>query len=119
MLFDPRGRGRRRPVQALYIGLALLMGVGLVSFGIGGGFGGGGLLSAASNNQGSGGTSYASQIKRLQKLTAHQPNNAGAWERLTSAQPHEAGGEASVRNGGRPSQGPGIRSPAAARAGRG
>jgi len=32
MLFDLRGRGRRRTVQTLYVGLALLMGVGLVGF---------------------------------------------------------------------------------------
>ena len=44
MLFDLRGKGRRRAVRVIYIGLALLMGVGLVGFGIGGGFGGGGLL---------------------------------------------------------------------------
>ena len=100
MLFDLRGRGRRRTVQVLYTGLALLIGLGLIGFGIGGGFGGGGLLNAASNNEGSGGTSYASQIKRLQKLTRQQPNNIGAWERLTSAQLHEAGGEAYVGNGG-------------------
>ncbi len=42
MLFDLRGRGRRRTVRVIYTGLALLMGVGLVGFGIGGGFGGGG-----------------------------------------------------------------------------
>ena len=41
MLFDLRGRGRRRMVRLIYTGLALLMGVGLVGFGIGGGFGGG------------------------------------------------------------------------------
>jgi hypothetical protein len=99
MLFDLRGRGRRRTVQTVYIGLALLLGIGLIGFGIGGGFGGGGLLNAASNNEGSGGTSYASEIKKLQKLTRQQPNNVAAWERLTSAQLHEAGGEAYVSNG--------------------
>ena len=36
MLFDLRGRGRRRTVQAIYLGLAILMGGGLVLFGIGG-----------------------------------------------------------------------------------
>ena len=30
MLFDLRGRGRRRTVQVIYIGLALLFGVGFV-----------------------------------------------------------------------------------------
>ena len=35
MLFDLRGRGRRRTVQAIYLSLAILMGGGLVLFGIG------------------------------------------------------------------------------------
>ena len=34
MLFDLRGRGRRRTVKIVYITLALLMGGGLVLFGI-------------------------------------------------------------------------------------
>ena len=37
MLFDLRGRGRRRTVQVIYIGLAILMVGGLLLFGIGGG----------------------------------------------------------------------------------
>ena len=36
MLFDLRGRGRRRTVQVIYLSLAILMGGGLVLFGIGG-----------------------------------------------------------------------------------
>jgi len=99
MLFDLRGRGRRRTVQTIYVGLALLMGVGLIGFGIGGGLGGGGLLTAASNSEGSSSASFANQIKKYQKLVAKEPNNAKAWESLTSAQLHEAGGEAFVSNG--------------------
>ena len=45
MLFDLRGRGRRRTVQSIYLGLAILMGGGLVLFGIGG-TSSGGLLDA-------------------------------------------------------------------------
>ena len=53
MLFDLRGRGRRRAVRYLR-GLAVLIGVGLVGFGVGGGLGGGGgLLNAANSNEGS------------------------------------------------------------------
>ena len=52
MLFDLRGRGRRRTVETLYIGLAVLIGVGLVGFGVGGGCGGGGILNASNNNEG-------------------------------------------------------------------
>lgn len=105
MLFDLRGRGRRRMVRVLYTGLALLMGVGLVGFGIGGGFGGGGLLNAASSNEGANSASFASQIKKYTKQTRQQPTNLVAWEGLTKALLHEAGGEASVTNAGLTSHG--------------
>jgi hypothetical protein len=101
MLFDLRGRHRRRAVRVIYVGLALLMGVGLVGFGIGGGFGGGGgLLNAASNNEGSNAASFSSQIKKYEKLTTQQPNNVSAWEHLTNAELHEAGGEVFVSSSG-------------------
>jgi hypothetical protein len=96
MLFDLRGRHRRRAVKIIYIGLALLMGVGLVGFGIGGGFGGGGLLNAASENEGSGSASFSNQIKKYEKTVQKQPNNVVAWQKLTAAELHEAGGEAYV-----------------------
>jgi hypothetical protein len=100
MLFDLRGRHRRRAVRIIYIGLALLMGVGLVGFGVGGGFGGGGLLNAASSNEGSGGATYSSEIKKYTKLTTAQPSNASAWEHLVSAQLHEGGNESYVSQSG-------------------
>ena len=46
MLFDLRSRGRRRTVQVVYLGLALLLGGGLVLFGVGAGNGFGGILNA-------------------------------------------------------------------------
>lgn len=101
MLFDLRGRHRRRAVRVIYTGLAILMGVGLVGFGVGGGFGGGGLLNAASNNEGANSASFAAQIKKYKKLTRQQPNNVNAWRELTNAQLHEAGGEAYVLSSGR------------------
>lgn len=94
MLFDLRGRGRRRAVRIIYTGLAVLMGVGLVGFGIGGGFGGGGLLSSISKGEGGGGgASYSAQIKKYTKLTQQQPKNVSAWLNLTKAQLHESGNE--------------------------
>jgi hypothetical protein len=98
MLFDLRGRHRRRAVRVIYTSLALLMGVGLVGFGIGGGFGGGGLLNAASENEGSGGVSFSNQIKKYEQTIRAQPSNVAAWEKLTLAQLHEAGGEKYVDN---------------------
>jgi hypothetical protein len=93
MLFDLRGRHRRRAVKVLYIGLALLIGGGLILFGVGAGGSGGGLLNAATENSGSGGTSFSSQIKKYEKLTQKEPKNLAAWEKLTLAELHESGGE--------------------------
>jgi hypothetical protein len=95
MLFDLRGRGRRRTVQVIYIGLALLMGLSLVGLGIGS-LGGGGILSGLGSNEGSSSASFSAQIKKYEKLTKQQPANASAWENLAKAQLHEAGGEAFV-----------------------
>jgi hypothetical protein len=99
MLFDLRGRGRRKTVQITYIGLALLMGGGLVLFGVGGGFGGTGILNAVNNNEGSNSASFSSQIKKYEKLAHKNPSSLSAWEQLTTAQLHEAGGEAYVSGG--------------------
>jgi hypothetical protein len=93
MLFDLRGRGRRRTVRVLYTGLALLMGVGLVGFGIGGGFGGGGLLSSIGKEGEGGGSGYSKPIAKYRKLTKEQPGNASAWENLAKNLYHEAGNE--------------------------
>ncbi len=100
MLFDLRGRGRRRTVRIIYTGLALLMGVGLVGFGIGGGFGSSGILNVASSNEGSSGASFAGQIKKYNKLTKQYPTSLSDWEQLTKAYLHEGAGEAYVSSTG-------------------
>jgi hypothetical protein len=100
MLFDLRGRGRRRTIRVVYIGLALLFALGFVGFGVGGGFGGGGILTSLNSHEGSGSASYSAEVKKYEKLTREQPANAAAWEKLTTALLHEAGGEAySTRTG--------------------
>ena len=93
MLFDLRGRGRRRTVQVTYIGLAVIFMLGFVGLGVGGGFGSGGIFSAFTGNEGSGGASRSSEIKKYEQLTRRQPANVSAWEQLINAQLHEAGGE--------------------------
>jgi hypothetical protein len=100
MLFDLRGRGRRRTVRVIYGGLALLIGAGLVFFGVGAGVGGGGLLNSLTGSEGSSSASFAAQIKKYQKLTREQPNNEYAWEQLAKNLLHEAGGEAYVTSAG-------------------
>ena len=66
MLFDLRGRGRRRTVQVIYLSLAILMGGGLVLFGIGGATSGG-LFDAIG---GSGGSSTSTDTVFKERLAA-------------------------------------------------
>ncbi len=86
MLFDLRGRGRRRTVQAVYLGLALLMGAGLVLFGVGAGNGFGGLLNAFSGNGSNNQTAVVSQAeKAAQKQINADPSNPAAWAAMVQA----------------------------------
>ena len=82
MLFDLRGRGRRRTIQVIYASLALLMGGGLIFFGIGGNTSGG--LFDAFN--GSSSTSADETLqKRLDALEARaqrNPRDERAWVQL-------------------------------------
>lgn len=106
MLFDLRGRGRRRTVQVIYVGLAIIFLLGFVGLGVGGGFGSGGIFSAFTEKEGSGGAGHSSEIKKYEQLTKREPANAAAWEKLLEAQLHEAGNETYVsRTGGVTSQG--------------
>ena len=78
MLFDLRGRGRRRTVQVIYLTLAILLGGGLVLFGIGGGTNGG-LFDAIGGN----GSSSTSTDKVFQERLA-------AYQRQLAANPQDA-----------------------------
>jgi hypothetical protein len=81
MLFDLRGR-RRRAVQATYLTLAVLMGGGLVLFGIGGNTSGG-LFDAFKGGSGSGGDKQAQQrVDRNKKVLARNPNNKAVLKAL-------------------------------------
>ena len=87
MLFDLRSRGRRRTVQAVYLGLAILIGGGLVLFGVGTGSGNGGLLNAFGGGGGSNGQSavISSAEKAAVKQTKQDPSNPAAWAALETA----------------------------------
>ncbi len=91
MLFDLRGRGRRRTVQVIYVGLALLMAGGLIGFGIGGATSGG-LLDAFKGGGGGGSTSdvFKKQIQRAEQNVKLQPRSAAAWTALARARYQEA-----------------------------
>jgi hypothetical protein len=85
MLFDLRSRGRRRTVQGIYLGLAVLMAGGLILFGVGTGTGGGGLLNAFSG----GGNNQKQVISQQEKSALAQvkanPNNPAGWGNLLQA----------------------------------
>jgi hypothetical protein len=85
MLFDLRGTGRRTTVRIIYLGLAVLMGGGLVLFGVGGNVGGG-LLNAVDNNGGSGsGSTFEARVKKLETRVRRNPKDAPAWAQLAQA----------------------------------
>jgi tetratricopeptide (TPR) repeat protein len=87
MLFDLRSRGRRRTVQVLYIGLAVLIGAGLILFGVGTGSGGGGLFGAftGSNSHSGNGDGVTSAVKSAVAQTRKSPSSASAWANLVTA----------------------------------
>ena len=91
MLFDLRGKGRRRTVQVIYLSLAILMGGGLVLFGIGGATSGG-LFDAFSSDSGTTNTSsiYKDRIDTYNKQLATSPKNQKALAGLTRAQVQQA-----------------------------
>jgi tetratricopeptide (TPR) repeat protein len=79
MLFDLRGRGRRRTIQGIYLFLAVLMGGGLIFFGVGGT--GVGLFNSDNNNGSSSNVSDVPLKQAEQAVKAH-PNSAAAWANL-------------------------------------
>jgi hypothetical protein len=84
MLFDLRGRGRRRAVQAIYLSLAILMGGGLVLFGVGGATSGG-LLDAFKTGSGQTNVSdvFKKRVDAAEKAVKVRPADARAWGELT------------------------------------
>jgi hypothetical protein len=81
MLFDLRGAGRRNTVKIVYLSLALLMGGGLVLFGIGGAVSGG--LVDAITGQGSTSSSsadtYRKRARAAEAKARANPQDAAAW----------------------------------------
>jgi hypothetical protein len=81
MLFDLRGAGRRNTVKVVYVLLAVLMGGGLILFGIGGSVSGG-LVDAITEGGNTANTSVDSYRKRAQEAEAKaraNPEAAAAW----------------------------------------
>jgi hypothetical protein len=91
MLFDLQSRGRRSAVKVIYLGLAVLMGGGLILFGIGTGTGGGGLFDVFSGRS----SSTSSQISSAEKTAAREirlhPKDPRGWADLARARYQTAG----------------------------
>jgi len=102
MLFDLRGRGRRRAVQAIYLSLAILMGGGLVLFGVGGATSGG-LLDAfkSSSGQTSVDKVFQDRVDKAETGIKARPSDPKAWAELTRVRFQQAGSG----NGFDPNQG--------------
>ena len=86
MLFDLRGRGRQRTVKLIYVFLAVLMGGGLIFFGIGGNTSGG-LFDAfnGSNGGGNGSDRIQKQITQASRTLRTNPDDAAARLQLVRA----------------------------------
>ena len=81
MLFDLRGSGRRTTIKVVYLTLALLMGGGLVLFGIGGDVSGG-LVDALTESNGGTTTSDSTFRDRAERATRDaqaNPQDPAAW----------------------------------------
>src|SRR4051812_793675 len=90
MLFDLRGSGRRNTVRAIYLALAILMGAGLVLFGIGGATSGG-LLDAIKGGSGSTtNNTFEKRIAALEKKVKLNPSDAASWAALAKYRAQEA-----------------------------
>jgi hypothetical protein len=88
MLFDLRGRGRRNTIKVVYVILALLMGGGLVLFGIGGNTSGG-LVDAITGSSGGGDLGadrYEEEITEMRARLERDPKDEVAWAELIRAQ---------------------------------
>jgi hypothetical protein len=99
MLFDLQSRGRRNVVKVIYLGLAILMGGGLLLFGIGTGTNSGGFLDVFRG----GGSSTSAQVSNLEKKANREvrlhPQNAQAWADLTRARYQSASFDQTANQG--------------------
>ena len=81
MLFDLRGSGRRATVKTVYITLAILMGGGLVLFGIGGSVSGGlvDAITGSTGNTPAGSGEFQSRAAAAQRRAEASPKDAALW----------------------------------------
>ncbi len=87
MLFDLRGRGRQRTVKVIYLLLAVLMGGGLVLFGIGGNTSGGLIdaITGSGSTATTGAKEYRKDVRTAEAAIQTDRGNEQAWLDLIRA----------------------------------
>jgi hypothetical protein len=87
MLFDLRSPHRRRVIKVVYVFLAVLIGGGLIFFGIGNGSNFGGLLTAAGGGGGTatGEKQYTKALASAEKAAKASPDKAALWLKVGEA----------------------------------
>src|SRR5689334_14582347 len=95
MLFDLRSAGRRRMVKTVYLGLAALMFMGFVFFGIGSSGLGGSIGDLFQNKQGGGDNAakdrLTQQVQAANVKAQASPTDPAAWAALAQARLRLAG----------------------------
>jgi hypothetical protein len=91
MLFDLRGK-RKRVIQVIYAGLALLMGVGLIGFGIGSDASGG--LFTCNDRQSAASADLVKRADELQAQVQASPKDEQLWLQLVRARVQAGNAEA-------------------------
>jgi tetratricopeptide (TPR) repeat protein len=81
MLFDLKGR-RKRLVQVVYVGLAILFGGGLVFFGIGSNSLSGGLFDAFQGTGGGSSSVFEDNVEEARAAVRRNPRSEEAWLNL-------------------------------------
>ncbi len=90
MLFDLQSPGRRSAVKVIFTVLAVIMGGGLVLFGVGGNTSGG-LLDAFNNDNNTSQTdAFKKTVQRAEKAVNANPRSAPAWANLAKVRYQEA-----------------------------
>ena len=84
MLFDLRGK-RKRVIQVVYAMLALLMGGGLVFFGIGSGSGTGGIADLLNGGGGGGSPQFDEQAQKIEEKLRRDPKDEQLLAQLVRA----------------------------------
>jgi len=90
MLFDLESRGRKNLIRFIYLWLAVLLGGGLILFGIGGATGGG-LVDVFSGGGSDATVQVSDTEKRAKRATERNPKDEQAWADLARARYQTAG----------------------------